>query len=104
MKKDTYQVGEPIDGKIVVRNTMAGDFPVIFNIKLYHAEELFAEYNTELKRAYFGTTEYSFKNFGIPPFNDSPAAEGEWKVGILQQGLDASNAQWVTIHIIPAAR
>ena len=104
LDKDAYEVGEPIDGKIIINNTMGSRFPVVFNIKLYHDKDLFGEYKTSFERVFFGRTDYTFHDFGIPEFNDSPAAEGEWNVSILQQDLDVSNARWATIHIIPNQR
>ena len=98
--KDTFHIGEPIDGTIVVQNSMGGSYPVTFNIKLYHNNQVVREFRTEFQRVFFGRTEYSFKDFGIPPFNDAPAAVGEWNVSILQQDMDVSNARYVVIHVI----
>jgi hypothetical protein len=100
LKKDTFEVGEPIDGKIEIQSTLAGGFPVVFNIKLYHDKALFSDLKTEFKRIHFGRTVFSFKDFGIPPFNDSPASQGEWNLSINQQDMDVSHARWVTIQII----
>ncbi len=104
LPKDTYAVGERIDAKIVVSSTRGGGYPATFNIRLYHGKDLFDEYRTNFPRIFMGRTEYALNDFGIPPFNDSPAAVGDWNISILQQDLDVSNAAWATIHVVMPER
>ena len=103
MQKEVFKVGEPIVGTIVLQNIYSVGFSAIFDIKLFHENVLVSQLTTAIKRVPFGTTEFSFQGFGIPPFNDNSATQGNWRISIVQQNLDASYAKEVAIHIIPSS-
>jgi hypothetical protein len=96
LNQDTFTVGEPVNGKIILQNTH-GNFPTIFEVRLYHGSQLFTSYIISFQRIFFGRTEYSFKDFNVPRFNDTPAAVGEWHISIAPQGMDTS--AYTTIYI-----
>lgn len=99
MEKTVFMVGEPVEGKVIVENTYPANLPAVFDIKLFHDGKMFPERSTAIKGVPSGTTEFSFKGFGIPQFNLTPAAEGLWRITIVQQNLDSSYAQEVTLRI-----
>ncbi len=103
LTKGSYQVGEPIDGEVVIKNTYSASLPAVFTIKLFFKDQLFSEQTTAIKRVPMGTVEFTFKGFGIPDFNHHTGAEGEWKIHIVQMNMDEHYAKEVKVLIVPLA-
>jgi len=101
MPKAVFKTGEPVDGKVVLTNLYPAGFPVVFNIRVVHNDQVASALSTALKAVPQGTTEFSFKNFGIPQFNRGPEAEGAWRITIVQQNLDQSQGATATLQILP---
>ncbi len=103
LPKESYQVGEPIDGQIIIENTYPASLPAVFTIKLFFNDKLFSEQTTAIKKVPMGTMEFTFKGFGIPVFNNKVEAEGEWRIHIVQLNMDESYAAEAKILIVPPA-
>ena len=102
MEKTTFEVGEPIEGWVIVHNSYPANVPAIFHVRLFHDGKLEDERTTSIPHIPEGTTDFSFKNFGIPVFNDRAGTEGEWRITIVQQNRDASDASETMIRIVPS--
>ena len=101
--RKVFKVNEPVNGTVIIKNTYPATLPAIFKIKLFHDGQEVSERVTSIATVYFGTTKFSFKNFGIPEFNNGAGSEGVWRVWIAQQGRD-SGAAGITVRIVaPAA-
>ena len=102
MEKTAFEVGETVEGRVIVHNSYPANVPAIFNVRLFHDGKLESQRMTSIPRIPDGTTDFSFKNFGIPVFNDRAGTEGEWRITIVQQNRDASDASEAMIRIVPS--
>ncbi len=103
LQKNVFEVGEPIEGTISVRNSYAATIPAGFNIKIFH-DGTFVSQSFTTVHIPLGTTKFSFKKFGIPIFNVDPSAQGEWHISIVQRGQNPAPAQEVTLHIMKSGK
>ena len=101
MEKTTFEVGEPVDGRVIVHNSYPANVPAIFHVRLFHDGKPESERTTSIPHIPQGTTKFSFKNFGIPKFNRHREAEGEWRIFIVQQNRDPSQGSEVILQIVP---
>ena len=101
MEKKVFKVGEPVSGTVRVDNSYPAPVPVIFTIQLFHDGKLISEFSTSVARVPMGPLDFSFKSFGIPRFNDTPSSAGQWRVHIVQKGMDESYAREAVVQIIP---
>ena len=101
MEKTTFEVGESIEGWVIVHNSYPANVPAIFNVRLFHDGKPESERMTSIPRIPDGTTKFSFKNFGIPKFNRHPGTQGEWRILIVQQNRDPSQGSEVILQIVP---
>ena len=101
LDKDIFNLYEPVEGKITVKNTYPAPLPAIFQIKIFHNGKIVAERQTSIKRVPEGNTEFSFKSFGIPTINLDATVAGEWQLKILQKNLPESEAKQVHFQILP---
>ncbi len=104
MNKDVFKVGEDVEGNIKLRNTYANGIPAIFVITLFHEGKKISSIETFIKHVPLGETDFSFKTFGIPIFNDTSDSEGDWSIIVLQKDLDESYAQKSNVHIVPRTK
>ena len=102
MEKTAFEVGETVEGRVIVHNSYPASVPAIFNVRLFHDGKPEDKWTTSIPHVPGGTTDFSFKNFGIPVFNDQAGTEGEWRITIVQQNRDASDASEVMIRIVPS--
>lgn len=99
LPKKVYKINEPIDGTVIIKNTYPAVLPAVFKIKLFHDGQQFYAFLTSAETIPFGTTKFSFKNFGIPDFNDRTGTEGTWRITITQQNTESSTAE-VTLRVV----
>ena len=102
MPKKAYKINELIDGTVIIKNTYPAVLPAVFKIKLFHDGRQFYAFLTSAETIPFGTTKFSFKDFGIPAFNDAPGTEGTWRITITQQNTESSTAE-VTLRVVASA-
>ena len=103
MKKNTFEIREPIEGEVIIKNIYPAVIPAVFHIRLFHDGKMVAERITSVQNLRMGTTKFSFHNFGVPDFNHDAGAEGDWHIKIIQQNLDESYAASVNVRIIAAS-
>lgn len=102
IKRDTFKVREPVEGVIVLDNMYPAPLPATFRIQLFHDGEAAGERITSVRHVPLGRTAFTFKNFGVPEFNNNAGAEGLWRIRVQQQSMDDSYARDVTVRIVPA--
>jgi hypothetical protein len=100
-KKSVFQVLEPVDGTVILRN-MTRSLPATFNIFLFHDGVSAGEGRIHIPKVFTGTMKFSFKDFAISQFNNNTGAQGEWIIKILQQNVDESYATSSKVEIVPA--
>ncbi len=103
MKKDTFRIGERVEGQIILKNAYPGSPPAAFYVKLFRDGTFFTEIKTSIPKVAVGTMKFTFKEFGIPHFNNQAGAQGEWKIVILQENVSESYQKEVIIHVVPPA-
>ncbi len=103
LKRDSYKAGEPLEGTVEVTNDYPAGLPTIFNITLFHEDIAVSNFLTSIQIPP-GTTEFTFRQFGIPDFDLEPASAGQWRIVILQQNRDASEAREVAFRILPPSK
>lgn len=104
VSRKTFRVNEPITGTVVIKNTYPATLPAVFRIRVFHDDRQISETTTSIETVPFGTTKFSFRNFGIPQFNLGPGTEGKWRIHISQQNVPSS-AREITLRIVaPAAK
>jgi hypothetical protein len=91
LEKETFNVGEPISGKVIIDSDLPTTNPDTFIIKLYKDDVLFRQSTTNTP-IFLGRTEYEFKNFGITEINNGPADKGNWRIVVTKQGDPAVSA------------
>ncbi len=101
LKDDIIKVGHPVEGKVAVTNMYGAGLPAIFNIELFHEDSLVDRITTSVPKVPNGITEFSFKRFGIPFFNEGPDSIGTWRIRIIQQNIDAEDAAQALFAIVP---
>ena len=84
LKKAVVNVGEPIEGEFILGNSYPSNLPVVFDIRLFHDDELSMQTNTSVDQLPMGVTKFAFKNFGMPQFNKNRGSEGIWRINIVQ--------------------
>lgn len=102
VSKKTFRINEPVTGTVIVKNAYPATLPAVFKIKLFHDSREVSERITSIATVPFGATKFSFKNFGIPEFNNGAGSEGVWRIRIAQQSND-SNAAEIALRIVPPA-
>lgn len=103
MKKDTFRVREPVQGTVIVENKYPAALPAVFKIRLFHEGKQVDERITSVKRLPPWKTRFSFKNFGIPQFNNGPGTQGLWRITIVQQSRDERYPAQAIIRIVAPA-
>lgn len=101
IERTDYEVKEPVEGRVVLDNISPATLPAVFNIRLFHDGILVSRFVTSIQQIPSGQTSFSFQGFGIPFFNSGPESAGVWRISIVQQNLDESTAEEVTIYIRP---
>ena len=92
LDKHAFAAGEPVSGKFIVESSVPSTYMGTFTIKLYKNDEKVREINTNAP-IFLGSTEYSFKSFGLSGINSGPEDEGLWKVVILKEGSPQIRAE-----------
>lgn len=98
MNKDTFAVAEPIEGRIFLQNTFMLSAKSTFDIELFHDKRLVTKATTTEMTIPYGRLVFSFRDFGVPVFNQKSGSEGEWRIKITPKGFD-KNAGEIIIHI-----
>lgn len=91
MKKSEFSVREPVEGRIMVENNYPAALPAIFDIKLFHNENMYSEFLTSVKPVLPGKTVFTFREFGIPQFNTGEKAKGHWQIIITQKDVESGS-------------
>ncbi len=100
-EKEIFNLGEPIKGTIVLDNTYPANISAVFVVTLFHDGSAAFQVTTSLKHIPAGPLKFSFREFGIPPFYDDPAAAGVWRIVVAQVAVDPSFGKEMTLRIIP---
>jgi hypothetical protein len=100
-QKSAFQVLEPVDGEIILRN-MTRTLSATFNIFLFHDGQPAGGGTIHIPTVFRGSMKFSFKDFAIPQFNNNTGAQGEWVIIILQQNVDKAYATSSKVKIVPA--
>ena len=103
-EKTVFEIGEAVEGTVILDNRYPASVLAVFNIRLFHDGKFVAQETTSIPQIPMGTMEFSFKHFGIPQFNDHPGTEGAWQITVVQQNRDVSYAAEVTIQIVPSQK
>jgi len=98
-EKKELEAGEKLEGKVIVKSGYPASVPAVFLITLYHDGTYVSQMTTSVRIPY-GTTKFSFRDFGIPDFSREAGAEGEWRITIVQQNRDPSEAASVTVRVV----
>ena len=102
--KDTYEVGEAVEGQVELSNSFPVTIPAVFTIKLFHEDTEVSALTTSIRQVFPLTIRIPFKSFGIPAFNDTAASEGNWRIVINQQNFDVPHSTEAKIHIAPSTK
>ncbi len=102
--KETFEVGETLEGKIKIENMYANGIPSVFIIRIFHEHKEVNRLTTSIPHVPFGEMTTSFKSFGIPAFNLDPSSIGTWRIVIFLQNTDESKAPSATIKIVAASK
>lgn len=82
--KDQYAFDEPIDGKVVIKNSSAAGFPAVFQVSLFQGQEFKYATVTSLDTIFPGKTSYTFEEMGVPQPSVLEKSIGEWRLDIAQ--------------------
>ena len=91
MERTLFKLNEPIEGKVIIINTGPATLPGSFTVELFKEDELKFTTTTYIKTIFLGQTDFAFKNFGIPKFNDRPNDVGRWRLVIYPSNRDAES-------------
>ena len=80
MSKSVYRVGDPIQGQVIITQRYASNIPAVFEMTLIHDNKVVKRSLISMKRVPGGRTQFSFGRFGIPQFNTSTEAKGNWTI------------------------
>ena len=86
--KETYKLGEKIEGQVHVYSTAPATVTMSFQLRMYLNGELEHQTITEIKNVFTGENEYPLEVFGIPETFAKRSSVGQWRMTIGELGLD----------------
>ena len=99
-KKEVFELGENIEGKIRIQKAFSKGGSNNFVIKMIHNGKDFKKFKTYINHLFFGETLMTFKSFGIPDIGKEATNLGDWTIVIYPLGTDPDKAASVSFKII----
>ena len=99
--KPSFVSNERVRGNITVENHYSEPLSEVFNIKLYHNDQLYKELETTAENLLPGQTTFSLDKFGIPTINQSLNSQGQWTIVIRPKSLSPAQSQEASFRILP---
>lgn len=88
MARAEFRLGDPVTGKIIVRNRSGANLKAAFYIQLYQDGELRYDAVTAVDFVMPGRNEYSLDDLNIPPLEHDPDAQGQWRLVVRKKSGD----------------